>query len=101
MALLGLILLAFAKIINMLTGIYTWIVFGAALASWMQADPYNPIARFLDQATRPVYSALRPYLPKFVYSSALDFTPLVVLMIVIIIQIVLVGSLNDWGQKLR
>ncbi|MFC1827901.1 YggT family protein [Thermodesulfobacteriota bacterium] len=40
-------LFALAKLVEILLGVYMWIVIGRAILSWVNPDPYNPIVRFL------------------------------------------------------
>ncbi|MDH3330203.1 MAG: YggT family protein, partial [Desulfobulbaceae bacterium] len=42
-------LLALAKLINIILSAYIWVVIARAVISWVNADPYNPIVRFLVQ----------------------------------------------------
>jgi YggT family protein len=57
--------------------IYAYIVVARAILSWVNPDPYNPIVRFLYNATEPVLQRLRRLLPLRV--GGLDFTPMVLI----------------------
>lgn len=59
--------------------LYTFVIIGAVLVSWVNADPWNPIVRFLRAATEPVFRWVRRVLP-FVVIGGLDLSPLVVLL---------------------
>jgi YggT family protein len=59
--------------------VYQFIVIGAALISWVNPDPYNPLVRILRNLTEPLLWRIRKYLP-FTYRSGLDFSPLVLLL---------------------
>ena len=59
--------------------LYTFVIIGAVLVSWVNADPWNPIVRFLRAATEPVFRWVRRVLP-FVIIGGLDLAPLVVLL---------------------
>ncbi|MFQ6672327.1 MAG: YggT family protein [Candidatus Tectimicrobiota bacterium] len=63
MFVLGNFLQAVALVLNWVLWAYMWIVIGAVIVSWVSADPYNPIVRFLYQATEPVFYQVRRYLP--------------------------------------
>ncbi len=89
-----------ALVLDFILGAYLWIVIGAAVVSWVGADPWNPIVRFLRQATDPVYRRIRRMLP-FLASGGLDFTPLVVIAIIYFLQAALVGSLYDYARILK
>ena len=60
-----------------LLDIYSLIVFGAVIVSWIQLPPSNPVVRFLDTVTEPVLAPIRRVLPDM---GGLDFSPLVLLI---------------------
>ena len=47
-------LLATASVLQLVLTLYIWIVIASALISWVNPDPYNPIVRFLRNATEPL-----------------------------------------------
>jgi YggT family protein len=53
------------------------------IVSWINADPYNPIVRFLYNTTEPFLGPIRRRLPSM---GGFDFSPLVVIIIAIILQ---------------
>ena len=69
------------KIISSLVNIYMWVVIIRVLISWINPDPYNPIVQFLRSVTDPAIEGLRRMLPRFLWSSGLDFTPLVLILL--------------------
>ena len=56
---------------------YSFIVFGAVIISWIQLPPSSPVVRFLHTATEPVLAPIRRLLPDM---GGLDFSPLVLLI---------------------
>ncbi|MYD85052.1 MAG: YggT family protein [Acidobacteria bacterium] len=62
-----------------LLDVYSFIVFGAVIASWVQLPPDNPIANFLYAMTEPLLGPIRSVLPDM---GGLDFSPLVLLFAV-------------------
>ena len=60
-----------------LLDIYSLIVFGAVIVSWIQLPPSNAVVRFLETATEPVLAPIRRVLPDM---GGLDFSPLVLLI---------------------
>ena len=68
-------------IINSLLNIYMWVIIVRVLISWINPDPYNPIVQFLRSVTDPAIEGLRRILPKFLWSTGLDFTPLVLILL--------------------
>jgi YggT family protein len=85
-------ILAVAQLIDFLLTAYMWIIIGRAVVSWVSADPYNPIVRFLYEATEPVLSRIRGILPISV--GGVDFSPVIVIMVIIFLQSFLVPTLR-------
>jgi len=92
MFILGNFLIALAKLINLVFSAYIWIVVGRAIISWVNADPYNPIVRFLIQATDPVLEKIRRYVPPM---GGLDLSPMLLIFALYFLQGILVPSLLD------
>lgn len=65
--------------------VYIWVVIIAALLSFVNPDPFNPIVQFLYRVTNPAYELVRRYIKT--NFNGLDLAPLV---IVIGLQIVIV-----------
>lgn len=95
----GNFLQAVALILSYVLWAYMWIVIGAVIISWVGADPYNPIVRFLHQATEPVFYRVRRYLP--MSGWGLDFSPIIVLLAIYFTRVFLIRSLMDLAQRLR
>ncbi len=93
MAALVFLIEALAMVISTLLSVYFFIVVGACLISWVNPDPYNPIVRILRNLTEPVLWRIRKYLP-FTYIGGLDFSPVVLLVTV---QIVNMGVSRLFG----
>ncbi|MEA2625757.1 MAG: YggT family protein [Candidatus Binatota bacterium] len=91
-------LTAVATVLDMGLGIYKWILIGRAVISWVNADPYNPIVRFLYNATEPVLYRVRRTIPS--YAGGIDFSPLIVLLAIFFLQAFLVRSLFEFAARL-
>ncbi len=89
---MGVILTAIARILDLGINIYIFIVIARALISWVNPDPYNPIVRFLHNATDPVLYRLRRMLP-FLQAGSFDLSPIALLLILSIAQQIIVGFL--------
>jgi YggT family protein len=79
---------------------YWWVLVIRIVASWLNADPRNPIVGFLYAVTEPLLYALRRRFP-FLVINRLDLTPLVVLIGISALQYVLVGSLVELAHRIR
>jgi YggT family protein len=77
--------------ISLLLSLYTWVIIAAALISWVNPDPYNPIVQFLRRVTEPVLRPIRNVIGR--YQAGLDFSPLVAILIIQFIQRVILPSL--------
>ena len=98
MFMLGNFLMAIAKLINFALNAYMWIFIGSAVISWVNADPYNPIVRFLRQATDPLLLRIRRVLPVM---GGFDLSPMVLVLAIIFLQSFLVPTLMQIGQSLQ
>ena len=99
MFIIGNLLQAIAEIINLFVYLYMFIIVIAALVSWLQVDPYNPLVQMLYQLTEPVLRPIRRHLP--VMAGGIDFSPLVVIAIGIFIRTFLVRSLLEIAGRLK
>jgi YggT family protein len=75
-------------IFSSLVSLYKWVVVVRVLISWISPDPHNPIVQFLHGVTDPALDAMRRFVPKFMWSTGLDFTPLA---LIIILQVVVMA----------
>jgi YggT family protein len=71
----------------------------AIIASWVNADPYNPIVRFLRGATEPLLMRVRRAMP-FVVVGSFDLSPLVVMLALQFLGTFLVRTLTDFAFQL-
>jgi len=88
---------ASATVIYYLLTIYMWIIIIRSLISWVNPDPYNPIVRFLYQATEPVLYPIRRRLP---FMGGIDLSPIIVLLIIIFLQVFLVRGFKFFYPSL-
>ena len=98
MFVVGNFLSAIAQVLDMLLSLYMWIIIARAVLSWVNPDPYNPIVRFIHQATEPVLYQVRRYLPFF---GGIDFSPIVVLFLIVFLKTAIVSTLFQLALSLR
>lgn len=91
-------LLAIAKLFNVVLSAYIWVVIARAVISWVNADPYNPIVRFLVQVTDPLLSRIRRFLPSM---GGIDLSPMVLILAIVFLQNFLVPTLQQIALSLR
>ncbi|HET6304606.1 MAG: hypothetical protein A3J45_11015 [Candidatus Rokubacteria bacterium RIFCSPHIGHO2_02_FULL_69_13] len=99
MFLLSNLLLALARLVNLVLVAYMWIIIARAVLSWVNPDPYNPIVRLLYRVTEPVLRPIRHRLPTV--GMGLDLSPIVVLLGIYFLQWFLVDSLRDLALGMR
>ena len=80
---------AVAAVVDLLLNVYTYLIIGRAIISWVNPDPYNPIVRFLYTATEPVMSVARRIIPPI--GGSLDISPIIVLVLIFLLR----GFLNS------
>ena len=93
-------LLAVFGVFDLLLRVVTWIIIIQAILSWLVAfnviNTYNDFVRSLlnalDKITEPLYRPIRRILPDF---GGIDFSPLVVLLLIYVVRILLSGVASD------
>jgi YggT family protein len=98
MFMLGNFLLALADLVGFALTAYFYIVIGRVIISWVNADPYNPVVKFLVQATEPVLEKIRRYIPPM---GGLDLSPLLLILALRFSQFYIVQTLIGIGQRLQ
>ena len=94
------IALSLFQIAIMLLSVLWWIIIVQAILSWLLAfnvlnfnsPAVRSIATALDRLTAPLYRPIRKLLPDF---GGLDFSPMVVLLIILVLQKLLAGAAMD------
>jgi YggT family protein len=81
------LLVSILQFINIVIGIYIWVVIIAALITWVQPNPYNPIVRFLWNVTEPVYRWIRRYIPTTF--GGFDIAPIILILALQFLQILI------------
>ena len=81
-------------------GVLAWIIIAQAILSWLvafnvintQSDFVRSVLVALDRLTEPLYRPIRRVLPDF---GGIDFSPLVVLVLIQALRIVLSSTANS------
>ena len=91
MSSLGIAILQLGGLITGLINVYIWVLIIAALLSFVNPDPYNPIVQFLHKVTQPAYRFIGRYMRT--NFNGMDLAPLVIIIglqvIVILIDLLL------------
>ena len=89
---------AVANVINMALTFYMWVLIIRAVISWVNPDPYNPIVKFLHSITDPVLYRVRRAIP--VSFGGFDFSPIIVILVIIFLQSFVVKTLLQFSARL-
>ena len=92
----GLLVLALADLLDFVLLFYLVLVFGWSLLSMFQVSPYHPVMGLVEAIVDPL---LRPLRGKLVVGM-LDFSPAVVMIILLLARILVAAPLFDWGTQL-
>jgi len=76
---------AVLDVILAILSVIQWLVIIAAVISWVNPDPRNPIVQFLYRSTEPILRPFRRLLPPG-RTGGIDFSPLLVILAIIFIR---------------
>ena len=93
------LLIALATVLNYALTIFMFITIARAVLSWVSPDPYNPIVHFIHNVTEPVLYQIRKRLPMMF--GGIDFSPIVVILLIIFLQKFVVDSLVGLADSLK
>jgi YggT family protein len=99
MFVIGNLIAALARVIEVVLTIYTWVIIAQAVLSWVNPDPYNPIVRFLYRVTEPVLAPIRRLLPT--RGMGIDFSPLIAILVIYFLQMFLVKTMVQLALYFR
>lgn len=94
---LGYILNGLAVVLAQVLNILNFVIIGRVIISWVNADPYNPIVRFLVGMTEPLLKPIRRYMPQF---GGIDLSAIVLFLIITFISASLVPMLTHFAGKI-
>lgn|SRR5688500_9079232 len=93
-------LLSIFQIVDLLLRVLGWIIIGQVILSWLIAfnvlntssQGVRSFLSALDRMTAPLYRPIRRILPDF---GGIDFSPLVLLLLIQVVRILLNGLASD------
>ena len=98
MLILAHLMSAIAVVLKLLLGFVNFLVLARVIISWLNADPFNPIVRFVVESTEPLLRPIRKFVPPM---GALDLTPMVLLLVVYFCNAFLPPLISDLAAQLR
>lgn len=93
---LGLLVLSLADLIDFVLLFYIIVIFGWSLMTMLSVDPYQPLMRLAGVMVEPV---LRPLRGKMTV-GVIDFSPTVVVIVLLLARMLLAAPLFDLGARL-
>jgi len=86
------LLVAVAKILDWLLTAFYFLLIARVVISWVNADPYNPLVKFLHAVSEPALRPFRRILPPW-RTGGLDVSPIFVFLVIMFLQYFLVRVL--------
>lgn len=71
--------------------VYSLLIIGRILLSWIPHNPYNPVVRFVYELTDPYLNIFRRVIPPF---GMIDISPIVALLVLHLIRSVIITLLS-------
>ena len=95
-------LIALVDIANLLLSVLTWVIIGQVILSWLfvlnilntSSQGVRTFAVAIDRITAPIYRPIRRVLPDF---GGIDFSPLVILILIQVIKKLLAGVVIQYS----
>jgi len=88
---LGALAWALPELVSQTIDIFIFAVFARVVLSWLNPDPYNPVAGLLDSLTEPVMGPARRVLPPV---GGLDLSPVLVVIGLVLLRMLLISPLS-------
>jgi YggT family protein len=82
---------ALPELVNLAINIFIFAVLIRVILSWINPDPYHPVAGLLDSLTDPVMRPARRLLPPV---GGLDLSPVLVMVGLVLLKMLLIPPLN-------
>ena len=91
-----LLIYSLGKVLNMVIWIFLIAVIARAILSWFASSSYHPAISILNSLSEPLLKPARRLLPNF---QGLDLSPIIVLLLLNITQMMIAYPLIDFAQK--
>ena len=79
------------QLVNIVFEVLTWLIIIRCILSFVRHDPYQPLIRFIYEVTEPIMAPFRRLIPA---SGGMDFSPIVAILAVTLIQRLVVQLLS-------
>lgn len=96
-AIVGLVLLSVGELLKLAIYIIIFSIFIRAMLSWFSSAGYTPVLRLMHTFTEPVLKIFRRLLP---VTGGLDFSPIAVFIVFMVVLKIVVQPLLDFGRAM-
>jgi YggT family protein len=96
-AIVGLVLLSVGELLKLAIYIIIFSIFIRAILSWFGGAGYTPVLRLMHTFTEPVLKTFRRLLP---VTGGLDFSPIAVFIVFMVVLKIVVQPLLDFGRAM-
>ena len=96
-AIVGLVLLSVGELLKLAIYIIIFSIFIRAMLSWFSGAGYTPVLRLMHTFTEPVLKTFRRLLP---VTGGLDFSPIAVFIVFMVVLKIVVQPLLDFGRAM-
>ena len=96
-AIVGLVLLSVGELLKLAIYIIIFSIFIRAMLSWFSGARYTPVLRLMHTFTEPVLKTFRRLLP---VTGGLDFSPIAVFIVFMVVLKIVVQPLLDFGRAM-
>jgi YggT family protein len=96
-AIVGLVLLSVGELLKLAIYIIIFSIFIRAILSWFSGTGYTPVLRLMHTFTEPVLKIFRRLLP---VTGGLDFSPIAVFIVFMVVLKIVVQPLLDFGRAM-
>lgn len=93
----GLVLWSFGELIDLSLLILLFATFIQIIASWIQPNNYNPVLILAWQLTEPIFRPIRRIIPSI---GGLDFTPMLVIFLIMLMRLLLADFFIAIGKSM-
>ncbi len=93
----GVALMSIGELLSLAIYVFIFAIIIQIILSWIQPGSYNPVIGLINRLTEPLLAPARRLIPPV---SGLDLSPLAVLILLQLTQILLVSPIKDMGRML-
>jgi len=78
------------QVVDIVFEVLVWLIIARCILSFVRHNPYQPVIRFVYDVTEPIMAPFRRLIPA---AGGLDFSPIVVLLVLSLVQRIVVRFL--------